>query len=86
MWSLRTSQCIAAPHLARITRAVAGGARHGRRLRLRQRRPRASSTRSPPTDKTLEFIKADHYLLEPGGARQQAADLIAAWVGARADG
>jgi hypothetical protein len=31
-------------------------------------------------DKRLEFIKADHYLLEPEGSRTQAADLIAAWV------
>ena len=31
-------------------------------------------------DKTLEFIKADHYLTEPAGARAQAADLIATWV------
>jgi hypothetical protein len=35
-------------------------------------------------DKTLEFIKADHYLQEPPGARDQAADLIAAWVADRA--
>ena len=33
-------------------------------------------------DKRLEFIKADHYLHEPDGARTQAADLIAAWVAA----
>ena len=31
-------------------------------------------------DKTLEFIKADHYLTEPAGARTQAADLITAWI------
>ena len=30
-------------------------------------------------DKTLEFIKADHYLQEPTEARTQSADLIAAW-------
>jgi hypothetical protein len=35
------------------------------------------------TDKTLEFVKADHYLTEPAGARAQAADLIAAWVTSR---
>jgi len=28
----------------------------------------------------LEFIKADHYLTEPASAREEAADLIAAWV------
>ena len=31
-------------------------------------------------DKTLEFIKADHYLQEPDAARAQTADLISAWV------
>jgi len=34
-------------------------------------------------DKSLEFIGADHYLLEPDGARAQAADLIAAWIAER---
>ena len=30
-------------------------------------------------DKTLEFIKADHYLQEPDGARAQAAVLLVLW-------
>ncbi len=34
-------------------------------------------------DKSLEFIKADHYLTEPAGARAQAANLISAWVTSR---
>ena len=34
-------------------------------------------------DKTLEFVKADHYLLEPAGARERAADLVAAWTADR---
>ena len=34
-------------------------------------------------DKTLAFIKADHYLLEPAGTRAQAANLIATWAEAR---
>jgi fermentation-respiration switch protein FrsA (DUF1100 family) len=34
-------------------------------------------------DKRLEFVSADHYLLEPAGARAHAADLIAAWVAAK---
>ena len=59
--------------------AVAGGARDGRRLRLRQRRPRPVR-RARRAGQALEFIKADHYLQEPDGARTQAADLIAAWV------
>jgi fermentation-respiration switch protein FrsA (DUF1100 family) len=31
--------------------------------------------------KSLEFIRADHYLQEAAGSRDQAADLIAAWTG-----
>ena len=31
-------------------------------------------------DNALRLIKADHYLQEPAGAREQAADLIAAWT------
>jgi pimeloyl-ACP methyl ester carboxylesterase len=80
MWSLRTSQCTAAPHLARITvpslviHATADTGVH------------ASDARSlyealATPDKTLELIKADHYLQEPARARTDVADLIAAWVG-----
>jgi pimeloyl-ACP methyl ester carboxylesterase len=83
MWSLRTSQCTAAPHLARITvpslviHATADTGVHD------------SDARSlfdglAAADKTLELIQADHYLQEPAGARADAADLIAAWVRRRA--
>jgi len=34
-------------------------------------------------DKHLRFLKADHYLAEPAGARDRVADLIAAWVADR---
>jgi hypothetical protein len=34
-------------------------------------------------DKTLAAIRADHYLQEPDGSREQAADLISAWVTSR---
>jgi hypothetical protein len=79
MWSLRTSQCIAAPHLARITapslvvHATADACVYDSDARTLYDELAAA-------DKTLEFIKADHYLQEPAGAREQAADLIAAWV------
>jgi pimeloyl-ACP methyl ester carboxylesterase len=85
MWSLRTSQCIAAPHLARITlpslvvHATADAC-------VYDSDARALYDAIAATDKRLEFIRADHYLQEPGGGRQQAADLIAAWVSARSDG
>jgi pimeloyl-ACP methyl ester carboxylesterase len=79
MWSLRTSQCTAAPHLARITvpslvvHATADACVYDSDARRLFGALAAA-------DKSLEFIKADHYLQEPAGAREQAADLIAAWV------
>ncbi len=82
MWSLRTSQCTAAPHLARITlpslvvHATADAC-------VYESDARALYDALAAPDKQLEFIKADHYLTGPGGARQEAADLLAAWVNAR---
>jgi acetyl esterase/lipase len=82
MWSLRTSQCIAAPHLARIlapslvVHATADAC-------VYDSDARALFGAIAATDKKLEFIKADHYLLEPGSAREEAADLVAAWVAER---
>jgi hypothetical protein len=83
MWSLRTSQCTAAPHLAQITRLL--------RWSSTPRRTPASIPATPALydalaapDKTLEFIKADH---SPARARRRASPgrrRIAAWVGSRA--
>jgi fermentation-respiration switch protein FrsA (DUF1100 family) len=82
MWSLRTSQCTAAPHLARITQpALVIHATADTGVYSSDARALYDALAAP--DKTLEFIKADHYLQEPDGARTQAADLIAAWVGDR---
>ena len=82
MWSLRTSQCAAAPHLARITvpsLVVHASADTG----VYESDARALFGALGAADKRLEFIRADHYLLEPDGARTQAADLIAAWTADR---
>jgi pimeloyl-ACP methyl ester carboxylesterase len=79
MWSLRTSQCTAAPHLARITvpslvvHATADACVYDSDARTLYASLAAA-------DKTLEFIHADHYLQEPAGTRERAADLIAAWI------
>ena len=79
MWSLRTSQCTAAPHLARITlpslvvHATADAC-------VYESDARALHDALAAADKELAFIQADHYLQEPAGARDQAADLIADWV------
>jgi alpha-beta hydrolase superfamily lysophospholipase len=81
-WSLRTSQCVAVPHLARITQpALVVHATADACVYESDARALYDSLAS--ADKQLEMIKADHYLLEPAGARTQAADLIAAWVAAR---
>ncbi len=80
MWSLRTSQCIAAPHLARIT-LPALVVHASADACVYHSDARALYTALAAADKQLEFIKADHYLTEPAGARDEAADLIAAWVG-----
>jgi alpha-beta hydrolase superfamily lysophospholipase len=82
MWSLRTSQCRAAPHLARITvpslvvHATADAC-------VYESDARGIYDGIAAPDKSLEFIGADHYLQEPDGARVQAADLITDWVRAR---
>ena len=79
MWSMRTSQCKAAPHLARITvpslvvQATADAC-------VYESDARSLYDALAATDKQLVFIKADHYLQEPAGARAEVADLIAAWV------
>ena len=82
MWSLRVSQCTAAPHLARITvPALVVHATADACVYESDARALYDALATP--DKTLAFIKADHYLLEPAGTRAQAADLIATWVEAR---
>lgn len=82
MWSLRTSECIAAPHLARVSvpsLVIHATADTG----VYESDARALWDALAAPDKTLEFIKADHYLTEPADARARAADLITAWTSAR---
>ena len=82
MWSLRVSQCTAAPHLRRI--AVPALVVHATAdVGVFASDARSIYNEIAAGDKRLEFIKADHYLTEPAGARAQAADLIAAWVAGR---
>jgi len=82
MWSLRTSQCNAAPHLARITLpslVIHATADTG----VYETDAHALYGALAAPDKALEYVKADHYLQEPAGARADTADLIAAWAGRR---
>jgi len=82
MWSLRTSQCTAAPHLARITlpslvvHATADAC-------VYESDARALYEALAAADKQLVLVTADHYLQEPADARARAADLITAWVASR---
>ncbi|MFB4318596.1 alpha/beta hydrolase [Actinomadura sp. 21ATH] len=76
MWSLRTSQCAAAPHLARVTvpslvvHATADEGVFGSDAR-------AVHEALGARDKRLEFIDDEHYLRN---SRPEAADLIDGWV------
>jgi acetyl esterase/lipase len=82
MWSLRTSQCTAAPHLARITvpsLVIQATADTG----VFDSDARSLYDALAAEDKSLAAIRADHYLLEPAGARTQAADLVTTWVTSR---
>ena len=82
MWSLRTSQCIAAPHLARI--AVPSLVVHATAdACVYESDARALYEAIAAQDKQLVFVKADHYLQEPADARGRVADLITTWVVSR---
>lgn len=79
MWSLRTSQCRAAPHLARITvpaLVVHALADTG----VYESDARAILTALATPDKQLHELSADHYFTDPPTARDDLADLIAAWL------
>lgn len=83
MWSLEHSHCRAAPHLARVTvpsLVVQSRADQG----VFASDARALFEALAAEDKTLEAdVAGDHYLLNPEGARDEVADLIAAWLGER---
>ncbi|MFA1547227.1 alpha/beta hydrolase [Actinomadura chokoriensis] len=79
MWSLRTSQCAAAPHLARIT--VPSLVVHATADEcVYDSDARAIFDALAVSDKALEFVKDTHYLPR---SRPQVADLVDAWVRAR---
>ncbi len=82
MWSLEASQCRGAPHLARITvpaLVLQSTADTG----VFPSDAQAVHEALGATDKTLEFVNGDHYLLEPDGMRIVVAKRIAAWLGDR---
>ena len=82
MWSLSESQCAAAPHLARITvpsLVVHATADSG----VYESDARGILAGLAAADRGLELRRADHYFTEPVGAREELADLLAAWAGQR---
>jgi pimeloyl-ACP methyl ester carboxylesterase len=77
MWSLEESQCVGAPHLARIAvpaLVVQSKADRG----VFPSDARAIHDAIGTADKTLEFLPGEHYF-EDGG-RDDVADLISAWT------
>ncbi|MEU5880775.1 alpha/beta hydrolase [Spirillospora sp. NPDC047279] len=76
MWSLRTSQCVAAPHLGRIT--VPSLVVHATADEcVYDSDARSVFGSLAAEDKRLEFLKDEHYIRS---SRPQAADLIDAWA------
>jgi alpha-beta hydrolase superfamily lysophospholipase len=79
MWSLETSQCRGAPHLAKIEVPA---------LVIQSMADTGVFPSDATTiyehlgseDKLIEFVKGDHYLQDPASARDAVADRIANWV------
>jgi hypothetical protein len=82
MWSLSDSQCRAAPHLARITEPALVVQSMGDKGCFPSD-AHAIVSGLASADKTLEFVPGDHYLETPTNARDDVADLVAAWLAAR---
>ena len=86
MWSLSDSHCRGAPHLARITQpalVIQSMADTG----VFPSDARSIFDALGGSDKELTMIDGDHYLEQPGDARDRTADMIVDWLhskGARA--
>ncbi len=82
MWSLRTSPCRGAPHLARI-RVPSLVIQSTADVSVFPSDARAIHEALGAPDKGLEWIPGDHYLTEAPGLRERAADMVAAWIAER---
>jgi pimeloyl-ACP methyl ester carboxylesterase len=79
MWSLDASQCRGAPHLARV--AVPALVVHARAdAGVFESDARAILAAIAAPDRQLHLLAGDHYFLDPPGARDEVADLLADWV------
>lgn len=82
MWSLTDSDCSAAPHLPRIdvpTLLVQPDADCG----VFPSQADAIFESLGAADKEFVTLPGDHYFVEPAGARDRVADVVADWVTAR---
>lgn len=79
MWSLSDSHCSGAPHLARITQPALVIQSLGD-TGVFPSDARAIYEALGAQDKHLEMITGDHYLENPGNARDDVADLIVGWL------
>lgn len=82
MWSLEESQCVGAPHLARIT-APALVIQSMADTGVFPSDADAIFQALGSSDKTKELVPGDHYLVNPSTARDEVADRIAAWIAER---
>ena len=82
MWSLTDSHCSGEEHLARIrvpSLVIQSDADTG----VFPSDARAIYEGLGAQDKRLEMVAGDHYLQQPGNAREEVADLVVAWLASR---
>lgn len=83
MWSLDASPCRGAPHLAKIevpSLVIQSMADTG----VFPSDARKIYESLAATEKKIEFMAGDHYMLSPDGARDEVADRIVAWTASQA--
>jgi hypothetical protein len=79
MWSLEESQCRATPHLQRIW-APSLVLQSTGDTGVFPNDAQAIYGALGASDKTLEFMPGDHYLIAPAQGRDQVAERIAGWI------
>jgi pimeloyl-ACP methyl ester carboxylesterase len=82
MWSLEHSQCRAVPHLKRI-RVPSLVIQSMEDVGVFPVDAKTIHDNLAAEDKTLQFIPGDHYMENPGSARDDMADRVASWLAER---
>ncbi len=83
MWSLKDSYCSGVPHLNRIDEPALIIQSDGD-TGVFPRDAKLILDSLSSTDKHLEMVSGDHYLMEPADARDKTADIIAGWLNEKA--